>query len=177
MPAFIGSCSPDTPSETIWQLIHTKSRQEKALARDLSAMEITHYLPLVRRARYFGRRKKLIDTVLFPGYLFLYGTLDQAYMADRTRRVVELIKVCDQERLERELDNVRLALNRGAELDPCPYLKVGVRVEVRSGPFRGIQGYVDRKKKNDRLILQIDAEAFGRAASLELDGALLEPVA
>ena len=173
----MASCSPGTSTETTWHLIHTKSRQEKALARDLSAMGIAYYLPLVRQARYFGRRKRVVDAVLFPGYLFLHGTLDQGYMADRTRRVVELIKVCDQERLERELDNVRLALNRGAELDPCPYLKEGVRVEVRAGPFRGLQGYIDRKKKNDRLILQIDAEAFGRAASLELDGALLEPVA
>ena len=159
-----------------WHLIRTKSRQEKALSRDLTAIGISHYLPLVPRTRHFGRRKVVVDTVLFPGYLFLHGTLEQAYMADRTRRVAQLIKVVDQERLERELENVKFALSKGAELYTCPYLNEGVRVEVRSGPFRGLQGYVDRRKK-DRLVLQIDAGSFGPAASLELDVTLLEPVA
>ena len=44
-------------------------------------------------------------------------------------------------------------------------------------PLRRIQVYVDRKKRNDSLILQIDAKAFGSSASLELDGALLKPLA
>jgi transcription antitermination factor NusG len=47
-------------------------------------------------------------------------------------------------------------------------------VEVRAGPFRGLQGVIDSRSKLNRLILQIDM--LGRAVSLEIDAALLEPV-
>ena len=156
-----------------WYLIHTRSRQEKALACDLVAMRVSHYLPLVRRVRYHGRRKAFVDSVLFPGYLFLHGTLEQAYMTDRSQRVAALIRIHDQERLRCELDSIRLALSQRAPLYPCPYLENGARVEVRSGPFRGVQGYVERRKR-DRLILQVNS--FGRAVSLEIDSTLLERV-
>jgi transcription antitermination factor NusG len=59
-------------------------------------------------------------------------------------------------------------------LDPHPFLQRGVRVEVRSGAFRGLCGVVEDRVKMDRLLLQVDM--LGRAMSLEVDGALLEPI-
>jgi transcription antitermination factor NusG len=47
-----------------------------------------------------------------------------------------------------------------------------VRVEVRSGPFQGLQGVVEGRCANGRLVLQV--ETLGRAVSLEIDGALLD---
>ncbi|MBN1442301.1 MAG: hypothetical protein JXA90_06305 [Planctomycetes bacterium] len=158
-----------------WFVLHTKSRQEKILAADLAMRGVDHYLPLVRRMRYYGRKKVEVDLPLFPGYLFLRGTHDQAYDADRTERVARIIQVVDQSRLEWEIESVRKALSRGAPLGPDAYMQEGVRVEVRSGPWRGLQGYVKRIKKNcDRLVLQVDA--FGKAVSLEIDGSLVEPL-
>src|SRR3954469_20570981 len=40
-----------------WHVLHTKSRQEKILSEDLLALEIPHYLPLVKSVRYYGKRK------------------------------------------------------------------------------------------------------------------------
>jgi transcription termination/antitermination protein NusG len=157
-----------------WHVLHTKSRQEKALASALSAMGCAYYLPLVERARYFGRRKARVEVPLFPGYLFLWGTFDQAYEADRTKRVAQVITVADQTTLEWEIRNIRLALARKAPLSPHPYLQKGVRVEVRCGPFRGLQGVVESRRGRDRLILQVDA--FGRAVSLEIEESLLDRI-
>lgn len=155
-----------------WHVLHTKSRQEKALAADLAAMRIAHYLPLVRQLRYHGNRKVSVEEPLFPGYVFLRGTLDQAYLADRTRRVASIIRVPDQKQLEWELANLHLALTRGAPLAPYPFLQAGVRVEVTSGPFRGLQGVIEERLGNDRLILQV--AMLGRGVSLEIDGAMLQ---
>ena len=83
--------------------------------------------------------------------------------------------VNDQRRLESELNNIRLALDRNASLDPYPDLVKGVRVEVRSGPFQGLQGVIDSRTKDARLILEVDV--LGRAVTLELQGAMVEPVA
>src|SRR5688572_7208631 len=70
-----------------WYVLHVKSRQEKTLAEDLLVRGIDYYLPLIRRIRMYGRRKANVEVPLFPGYLFLKGTLEQVYTADRTGRV------------------------------------------------------------------------------------------
>jgi transcription antitermination factor NusG len=157
-----------------WHVLHTLSRQEKALSEDLARRGIRHYLPLVSKARYYGRRKLIAELPLFPGYLFMVGTVDQAYSADRTGRVAQIIPVFNQDRLNWELRNLQLALEREADLDPYPSLQQGVRVEVRSGPFKGLQGVIDDRLKRNRLILQVGT--LGKAASLEIDASLLEPV-
>ena len=157
-----------------WFVLHTRSRQEKALAAELSAMDVSCYLPLVQSVRYYGRRKATVDLPLFPGYVFVFGSVEEAYAADRTKRVAQIIRVADQARFEREISNIRTALDSGAELDPYPCLTAGVWVEVRSGPFKGLRGVIEDKLKPDRLVLQVDA--LGQAASLEIDGALLESV-
>ena len=157
-----------------WHVLQTLSRQEKILSRDLAAMSVPHFLPLVRQPRYYGKRKVSVEVPLFPGYLFLRGSLDSAYQADRTGRVAQIIRVADQSQLDWELHNLHLALSEHAQLDPYPYLKEGLRVEIRSGPFRGMQGLIDARVKQDRLILQVNL--LGRAVSVEVDASLLDVI-
>lgn len=158
-----------------WHVLHTKSRQEKAVAEFLAAAGIDHFLPLVRRARYYGRRKVVADLPLFPGYVFLRGTRDEAFAVDRTDRVARIIPVIDQGTLAAELANLREALERGAPLDHGRFIERGVRVEVAAGPFRGIQGIVEHPIGDDRISLQVTL--LGRAAELQIERSLLAPAA
>jgi transcription antitermination factor NusG len=157
-----------------WYLLHTKSRQEKLLSDELHRMGIGHYLPLARQVRFYGKRKAAVEVPLFPGYVFVRGGVDDTYQANRTHRVARVITVCDQPRLDWELSNLHLAHSGGAPLDPYPYLRKGVRAEVRSGPFRGLQGLIESVAGAGRLVLQV--EMLGRAISVEIHGAVLEPV-
>jgi transcriptional antiterminator NusG len=157
-----------------WFVLRTKSRQEKILAHDLESRGIGHFLPTTIQTRVYAGRRTRVEVPLFPGYLFLRGDMDQAYEADRTRRVAQIIRVTDQQRMNRELRNIHLALGGCAALDPFPFLQSGVRVEVREGPFRGLQGIVESRAHLNRLILQIDT--LGQAVSLEIDGALLDVI-
>jgi transcription antitermination factor NusG len=154
--------------------LHTKSRQEKLLADELHRMGIGHYLPLARQVRYYGKRKATVEIPLFPGYVFVRGSIDETYQSNRTHRVARIITVSDQVRLDWELKNLHLAHCNSAALNPYPYLRKGVRVEVRSGPFRGLQGFIEDVASGGRLILQV--EMLGRAVSVEILGAALEPV-
>ncbi|MGN6370736.1 MAG: transcription termination/antitermination protein NusG [Phycisphaerae bacterium] len=157
-----------------WHLLHTRSRQEKALAETLSAQGIAHFLPLATVGRSYAGRKVTVEMPLFPGYVFLKGSLDQVYSADRTKRVAGIIPVVDQDRIGRELRNLAQALASRASLDPYPFLRAGVRVCVRSGPLMGLEGVIESRNKRDRLILQV--EVLGQATSLEIDGAILEVI-
>jgi transcription antitermination factor NusG len=158
----------------IWHVLHVRSRQEKALCQDLAVRGIGYYLPLVRQARFYGRRKASVELPLFTGYLFLLGTLEQAYSADRTGRVARIIPVFNQEQMDWELRNLQLAMRQRPALVPYPYLRTGLRVEVRAGPFRGIQGVIENRAKESRLILQITT--LGKAVSLEIDASLVDPI-
>jgi transcription antitermination factor NusG len=164
---------PADPLDT-WFVLRTKSRQEKILANELRSRGIANFLPIINCTKYYGGRKATVELPVFPGYLFLRGDMDQAYDADRTRRVAQIIKVSDQERLDRELRSIYMALAGGAPLDPFPYLRAGVSVEVREGPFRGLRGVIEPGGRRDRLILQV--EILGRAVSLEIDASLLDVV-
>src|SRR5436853_7924145 len=86
-----------------WHVIHTRSRQEKAVAEILSATGGTPYLPLHRRVMYYGHRKRVVEAPLFSCYLFLWGLPDHAYAAISSKRVAQIIAVPDQEALTDEL--------------------------------------------------------------------------
>lgn len=156
-----------------WFVLHTLSRQEKALATDLDRLEVPVFLPLVGHVRYYGKRKATVAEPLFPGYVFLRGTIEQAYSADRTGRVANVIRVADQDRIHAELHSLAIATSLHLRLDPYAFLKDGVHVRVTAGPMTGMRGVVEGRAGNwRRLILQIDI--LGQAASLEVDGSLLE---
>lgn len=164
--------SLERPGE--WFVLHTRARHEKGLSDDLKAREIAHFLPLVTKVRYWGNRKAVVEEPLFPGYVFLRGSNDDAYIADRTRHVAQIIQVPDQRRLSWELQNLAQALQHKVPLDPFPYLKKGVRVAITSGPMRGLQGVVESRQRADKIILAVDM--LGQAVSMELHGALVELV-
>ena len=164
----------ETPPDVAWHVLHTSSRQEKILSDTLRAMGVCHFLPLVNQTRYYGKRKATIELPLFPSYVFLFGTLDEAYEADRTGRIARIIPVIDQRQLDRELRTLHLALSQNAVLDRYPLLKKGVRVEVSSGPFRGLQGVIEDRAKADRLFLKV--QMLGTAARMQIDAALLDPI-
>ena len=164
----------DAPMDAKWFVLHTRSRQEKAVADSLAAMKVWHFLPLVKHIRVYGKRKTCVTLPLLAGYVFMKGQPADAYGLDRSDRLANIIAVTDQARLEWELSNIRTALEADVPLDPYPYLKKGIRVAVRSGPLRGMQGIIEDRTKISRLILQVDM--LGRAVSLEMDGAILEPL-
>src|SRR3954471_10558787 len=96
---------PDA-SHGYWLVLRTRSRQEKALAKDLAARGVGHFLPLVVRTKFYGDRKIKVELPLFPGYLFLRGPLDAAYDADRSGRVAQIIPVHDQKQFDGELRSI-----------------------------------------------------------------------
>jgi transcription antitermination factor NusG len=161
----------DIHSGACWWVLRTKSRQEKAVATTLSAWDIHHFLPLVKAQRFIGNRKINVELPLFPGYVFLHGDRDHTFQIDRTKRLACILSVDNQQQLHRQLDNLRKAICVEASFDPYPYLSHGVWAEVNSGPYKGIQGKVDREALPSKLILQVDL--LQTAMALELDGSLL----
>lgn len=164
----------DDTDQPRWWVLRTRSRQEKAVAAALMSLAIPHYCPLINAQRYHGSRRTSVNLPLFPGYVFLHGDRDATFEIERTKRIASVLHVHDQLGLHRELENLRRAVRLDAGFDPYPYLSHGTWARVKSGPYAGIQGRIDRQASPNKLILQVDL--LQSAMAIELDGALLELV-
>ncbi len=155
-----------------WWVVHTRSRNEKALAHDLMSKNVSYFLPMSWKVRRRSRRTIRSFLPLFSGYLFFCGQEDQRVELLKTNRVANLIEVIDQETLLDELVQIAQALRSGAPLTPHKYLKAGQKCRVITGPLIGLEGIVVKTKNAIRLVLQIDM--LGQAASVEIDIDLIE---
>lgn len=166
------SVSVRTPVQRRWMVLHTKARQEKAVARHLEAAGVKYDLPLVERVTVTRGRKHRSEVPLFSSYVFAFGEKQDAYDAISTRRVVQYLDVEDQEKLESELASVHAAIRSGLPIDEYPGLAVGQRARVVKGPLLGVEGVVIEEARRSCLVLHV--ETLGRGASVEIERDLLE---
>ena len=157
-----------------WWVGHTKSRNEKALANDLAAQNISYFLPMAWKTSHKRGRKIRSLLPLFGGYIFFCGSEEDRLKSLRTNRLANLIEVSDQDKLVRELGQIKQAIDAGVDVSPHQYLKEGQKCRVLSGPLQGLQGKVIKMKGITRLVLQVDM--LGQAASVEIDTDLIETV-
>lgn len=157
-----------------WWVAHTKSRNEKALAHDLMAKNISYFLPMTWKVRRQTHRTIKSLLPLFTGYLFFCG--DEAARVEllKTNRVANLLEVKDQEVFLRELVRFEQALRAGAPLVPHKYIEAGRWCRVIAGALLGLEGIVVQTRGDTRLVLQIDM--LGQAASVEIGMDMIEPV-
>jgi len=155
-----------------WWVVHTKSRNEKALAHDLIRRKISYFLPMSWKIQRKSRRTTRSLLPLFGGYLFFCGREEDRTELMRTDRVANLIEVKDQEQLVKELVQIEQALRAGAPLTAHKYIKTGQKCRVVAGPLLGLEGVVTTTRGAMRLLLQVDM--LGQAASVEIDIDMIE---
>ncbi len=158
----------------LWWVAHTKSRNEKALAHDLMAKNISYFLPMTWMVHRHSHRTLKSLLPLFTGYLFFCGNESDRIELLKTNRVANLIEVKNQESLIHELVRFEQALRAGAPLTPHKYLHKGQWCRVIAGPLLGLEGIIVQTKSDTRLVLQINM--LGQAASVEIDIDMIEPV-
>lgn len=150
-----------------WWVVHTKSRNEKSLAHDLIAKQISYFLPMRMKTSHIRGRKVKSLLPLFSGYLFFCGDEKQRLEVLKTNRTANIIEVIDQEKLIKELAQIEQVIKSGMTIQPHKFIKEGQRCRVTSGPLKNTEGIVQKTKTTPRLILNV--EMLGQAASVEVD--------
>ncbi len=156
MSAVVVLSSADAEGER-WYAVYTRSRHEKVIAQQLIGKGVEHFLPLFESVHRWKDRRTRVSVPLFPGYLFV-----RIRMTDR-RAVISVpgvvgfvgnsagplaIAGC-------EIEALRLCLAQQARLQPCPYLAIGRKGRVTSGPLADMEGILVRRKGGTRLVLSI----------------------
>lgn len=167
-----------TPSEgegVRWCAFYTLSRQEKELMRKLEAASVPFYGPLIpRRLRSPGGRVRWSHVPLFPGYVFAPVDDEQRRIALATNTIARWIPVVDEAMLVGDLRLVKLLIDAERPLTPEARLEPGDPVRVRSGPLRGLEGAVIRRRGTERLLIAV--RFLNQGASIELEDVDLEPL-
>lgn len=156
-----------------WSVACVKPRNEKALARELERLEVSYYLPMVKKItlrRDTGKPRKSVICA-FPGYVPVVDYRQRKEDILRTGRIFNIISVSDQERFVSELENVRRALDGRLEANIRDELAVGKRAVVISGPLEGVEGVICDMDNPGKISLNVDM--FKRAIIITVSPDLL----
>jgi transcription antitermination factor NusG len=163
---FVPEAAPDTQAGE-WWVLHTRPRQEKALARQLLQRQVPFYLPTVSRKLMCRGRRLTAHVPLFPGYAFLLANMEQRLAALTTNRIVQVLRVSDQERIWQDLRQVQRLLASGEPVVPEDRLAPGVEVEIRHGPLAGLKGKIVKAATGNRFVVAVDFIQRGASVVME----------
>lgn len=166
---------PMTYSQPYWYVAQTRAQHEKRVAEQLLARGIEHFLPLYETVSRRKDRRVRLQLPLFPGYVFVRVPLQERLRALETPSVARLVGFggLPVPMPDDEMEAMRRGLTSQLRAEPHPYLNVGRRVHIKSGPLAGLEGILLRKK-GFRLVLSIDL--IQRSVVADVDIADIEPL-
>lgn len=160
-----------------WYAVYTCANHEHRVADQLASRGVEHFLPQYETVRRWKDRKVRLQLPLFPGYVFVQLALRDRLRVLQVPSVVRLVGFNGHPVPLPEGDVIRIRefLHRGFRAEPHPYLTVGKRVRVNSGPLAGMEGILSRRKGKFRVVISI--ELVQRAVAVDVDAADVEALA
>lgn len=160
----------------LWVAIQVVPRHESKVASILGWRNCIHFLPTYRTRQRWSDRVKVIERPLFPGYIFCRSTQSLMQIVRSTPGIIRLItrggKPCPVA-LE-EIAALQRVMEANRDVCVSPYLRVGQRAEIISGPLMGVVGIIVRFKHGDRLVLSVDL--IMKSVAVEIDSSELAPL-
>jgi transcription antitermination factor NusG len=158
-----------------WVAFYTLARREKDLMRKLEAAGIPFYAPLIRRRLHTaGGRVRHSFVPLFPGYVFAPVDDQQRRDALATNTVARWISIGDERMLVDDLRAIKRLIDSEHPLTPEARIEPGQVVRVKSGPLRGVEGIVAKRRGEQRLVVAV--RFLNQGASIELEDVDLERI-
>ncbi|MGE5112458.1 MAG: transcription termination/antitermination protein NusG [Acidobacteriaceae bacterium] len=152
-----------------WYAIYTHPRAEKKTSAYLGLQGIENFLPLYSKvSRWKNGVKANINLPLFPGYLFV-----RAKFVDRLNilRVPSVVLMVGRGAQPTALPDQEVAVLKARlsqiSAQPHPFMSIGDKVRVKSGPLEGLEGFLVHKKNQTRFVLSMDL--IMQAMSVEID--------
>lgn len=156
-----------------WFVAHTRPRCEKKLKAYCAGADIPATLPCYRAVHKYRRKTVTFQKPLFPGYVFLRLFPEQQQRLLQNEHVANLLHVFDQDLFGRQLEEILVALQTDLEIFLAPEIGEGTRVKVKTGPLRGMEGWVEARYGMTSVLLRLDF--IGQAAAVKLQADELEP--
>jgi transcription antitermination factor NusG len=156
-----------------WFALQVRSRTEIGVENYLQSYGFECFLPLYTCRKRWSDRIKEVEAPLFPGYLFCRFNSQDRLPILKTPGVIQIVG-CNRVPIpvdHREISAIQRLIGSGVPNQPWPFLAVGDRVSIQSGPLRGLEGILTDFKGNYRLILSVSL--LQRSVAVEIDSAFV----
>lgn len=159
-------------NENHWYLIYTRPRYEKKIRKNLDREDIENFLPTYSSLRQWKDRKKRVDMLYFPRYVFVKTAEHRLWEALSVNGVIKLIKQGDKPAIVPDSDII--ALNKLQSIPGEPEVinhqqndwMPGQKVKIINGPLIHHIGTVI--KSQGKYKLQLRLEAINKSVLIEL---------
>lgn len=158
-----------TAASPPWYALQTKARHEKAISSYLRLQGMEEFLPLYKSRREWSDRVRVVEMPLFGGYIFCRLDPQSVFSVLSIPGVIHVLGYGPEPAPvpEGEIAAIRRLLQSDLPAMPCPYLKAGVPVRIRSGAMKGLEGRLERIKNHCRLVLSV--HLLQRSVALEVE--------
>jgi transcription antitermination factor NusG len=159
-----------------WYALQIRSRWEATTAGLLRRKGLETLLPTYVAKRKWSDRLKVVESPIFPGYVFCRFDVHNRLPILITPGVISVvgrgktpIAVDDA-----EMHSIQAAIRAGVAMEPWPYLEIGERVRIDGEVMDGMEGILTSFKGSQRVVISVTL--LRRAVALEIDRSRIIPL-
>jgi len=159
-----------------WYALYVRSRHEKAVENSLRGKGYSVFSPFYHTKRKRIDRIAEVEVALFPGYVFCEFDSNKRLPILMTPGVVRVVGRGNRPEPvdDTEIASIRTVALAGRPVQPWPFLRLGQRVRLQSGPLTGAKGIFLRVEDEYHLIVSVTL--LQRAVSVVIEKDAVEPL-
>jgi transcription antitermination factor NusG len=159
-----------------WFAVQVHTGREKWIAAYLEGYGFEQLLLLRRDKRRWSDRVKLIETPIFPGYVFCCFDLEQR---GKVLSGPGVMRIVGYGRNATPIEDQEIAALQILHRAPCaleawPYLREGDYVRIEGGALDGLVGRFARSHTGRRVVVSVTL--LQRSVAVDIDRSRLTPV-
>lgn len=164
-----------SPRNQNWYVFYTAPRAEKKAKLELELRGYEVFLPMTKSTRIWkNRQKKLIDTVIFPSYIFV--RTNERYLAEicRINKIATYIHCGGKpSKVAPEcIEAIKCMLSLNQEISVGNEFIEGESVRIVEGPLAGYNGVLVQQKSKTKFGIHL--KEINQVASIEICTSVLE---
>jgi transcription termination/antitermination protein NusG len=161
-----------------WFALLTRSNFEKKVYDGLIKKNIPSFLPTIKRKSIRKDRSLIIDSPLFPGYIFVQSGISAVEQVNilKTTGAVRLLgnKSGPIPVPDFQIESLKIIISSNVDLitGASIKLKKGDPVMIIDGPLAGVKGEFIHYKGKNRVVIKV--ELLGQYAGTEIESSMVE---
>ena len=146
-------------TEAKWFAVYTKSKCEKKALENLCRKGIEAYVPLLKKTRIYGRKKRFVELPLLSSYVFVKITKKQYVLVLELAEVMAFVKFSQNiiSIPEEEINLLKKIVGEAENLriEQSP-LEPGAPVEIIAGALTGLKGTLMSVKNKNEFLVELE---------------------
>ncbi|QHI36110.1 hypothetical protein IMCC3317_14640 [Kordia antarctica] len=150
----VGKPSIKSLQDQNWYVLYTAPRAEKIAKRELEFNNYEVFLPITTTLRVWkNRQKKMIDSVVFPSYIFIHT--NERYLAEACRiNKISTYLHCGGKPSKVDpkcIEGIKRMLEMNQEISVSENFHEGELVRITKGPLAGYEGVLIHQKSKTKF--------------------------